>query len=117
MSDFDFSYEGALAAAGAIVHAFEHFGAYQGEWWAKVTYGGETGWVNGYYGSCSGCDALEAEFGYDFDKVDRERFAEFGRSYLEDMVLSQEEAEKKAATNLDWDMEAKNMLAFIQSHA
>ena len=58
------SYQEALEAAGATVHAFEFFGSYQGDWWAKVTYNGETGWVHGSYGSCSGCDAFEAEFGF-----------------------------------------------------
>lgn len=57
------SYEEALQAAGAEVLEFEQFGSYQGDWWAKVRYKDELGWVQGSYGSCSGCDAFESEFG------------------------------------------------------
>ena len=52
------SYELALEEAGAKVLEFQSFGSFQGEWWAKVEYNGEIGWVAGCYGSCSGCDAL-----------------------------------------------------------
>lgn len=57
------SYQLSLETAGAVVHAFEEFGSYQGDWIAKVTYNGETGWVQGSYGSCSVCDALQDEIG------------------------------------------------------
>lgn len=56
------SYQSALESAGAVVHAYEEFGSYQGDWYAKVTHNGVTGWVSGSFGSCSGCDAWEAEF-------------------------------------------------------
>src|SRR5689334_4678174 len=56
------SYCGALEIAGATVERFKEFGSYQGDWWAKVTYNNQTGWVNGSYGSCSGCDAFQGEF-------------------------------------------------------
>src|SRR5574340_1404036 len=93
------SYQEAMEAAGAEVVAFEQFGSYQGAWRAKVRYKGETGWVQGSYGSCSGCDAFEAEFGWYEDACDehhrhqtdcaacqeaaasyRQRLAEFGRT-------------------------------------
>lgn len=137
MADFDLSYEGALVAAGATVHAFQEFGSYQGEWWAKVTYNGETGWVSGSYGSCSGCDALQGQFGWGFGeteewdseyherrpksaerlKEERDQFADFGRSYLEDMIFAQEEAEAEAARNIEWDMEAMSVVDFIRANA
>lgn len=56
------SYEETLELAGATVHIFQEFGSYQGDWWARVTYNGVTGWVTGSYGSCSGCDAFHGEF-------------------------------------------------------
>jgi len=56
------SYEGALRAGGANVLTFQQFGSYQGEWYAKVEFDGRTGWVSGSHGSCSGCDAIEADF-------------------------------------------------------
>lgn len=128
------TYAGALEAAGAVVHAYEEFGSYQGDWWALVTYNGERGWVNGGFGSCSGCDSLQGEFEYNFgepyewdadyrerrpkspEKIAEEiaRFADFGRSYLEDALIGQDEAERKASENLEWDMDAKVMLDFIQ---
>ena len=131
------SYEKAMEAAGAIVHDFEQFGSYQGDWWAKVTYNGETGWVQGSYGSCSGCDAFEGEFGWDdghceehkydskgavgcaecekAEALYQERLADFGRGYL-DGIMSQEKAIEDASENLDWDMEAKEMVEYLKSH-
>ena len=133
------SYSEALKAAGAEVHEFNEFGSYQGDWWAKVTYNEQTGWVTGSYGSCSGCDAFEAEFGYsghdcgsDYyyspfwgdDKFRdgcetcqslKERFIKFGQEYLEG-IMSQEKAEEVAGRNIEWDMEAQKMLDFIRSH-
>ena len=78
------SYKSALIAAGAEVLEFKSFGQYSGTWYAKVKYEGETGWTSGWFGSCTICDAFEAEFGYDDDeKPDyQERLADFGRGYL-----------------------------------
>jgi len=58
------SYQEAIEKAGAKIHAFHSFGSYQGDWWAKVTFKKITGWVHGYHGSCSVCDAFEKEFNY-----------------------------------------------------
>ena len=49
------SYQEALQASGVDVHAFESFGSYQGTWLAHVTYAGETGLIEGSFGSCSPC--------------------------------------------------------------
>jgi len=132
------SYESALEAAGAKILAFEQFGSHQGEWYALVEYNGERGWVNGSYGSCSGCDSFEAEFGYS-DYATRvgesiwadgeyrpateadvaksaEKLAAFGKPYL-DGLLTQEQAEAEAARYIEWDSEAPAMLAFVKAHA
>lgn len=111
------SYKQALEAAGAQVVSFQEFGSYQGDWFAKVVYQGKTGWVSGYYGSCSGCDAFEAEFGWnDDEKPDYQtRLATFGKEYLDD-IKTQEEAEAKAAKNLSWDIDAEEMLKFIREN-
>jgi hypothetical protein len=123
------SYRSALEAAGATVRAFEEFGSYQGEWWALVEYEGRRGWVNGSYGSCSGCDAFQAEFSF----CDEERWddaagkyvpsseypaklAEFGREYLNN-IHSDQAALNAAAQNLEWDLEAEGMVKFIADHA
>ncbi len=131
------SYQVAMEAAGATVHDFESFGSYQGDWWARVTLpDGREGWINGSFGSCSGCDAFEAEFGWGDDEwceehsykhvdaclacQDRkkdytEKLARFGSGYL-DGLLSQEAAEAAASANLEWDSDAQAMLDFIRAH-
>lgn len=68
MSD---GYNRALVAAGCTVIDFEVFGSYQGEWLAQVVMpSGDVRFIKGYYGSCSGCDAFEAEFGFDSHYVE-----------------------------------------------
>lgn len=123
------SYREALVAAGCDVLQFEEFGSYQGEWLALVSHGGFTGIVEGSYGSCSGCDAFEAEFGWDFEsdcdaseKPDyRKRLADFGNSYLPPVIASEwiamQEARIKQNTDEDgycWDSEASEMLDAVR---
>jgi len=135
-------YETALIAAGANVKAMKSFGSYQGEWWALVEYEGRVGWINGSYGSCSGCDAFQANFNYDydeghthaepggyyFDAVDRPvpgcpvcdltqaKLAEFGKRYVDpDYILDQEEAIKSASKYIEWDMDAQEMVDWIKT--
>jgi hypothetical protein len=131
------SYHEALEAAGATIHEFQEFGSYQGDWWALVTIDGEKAWIHGSFGSCSGCDSFEAEFGSQDDKCEphrweynvpacadcdkakqeyRKRLAEFGRGYLTSL-LTQEEAEKEAGRHVEWDSEAPEMLKFVKEHA
>ena len=134
------AYEEALQAAGATVHLFKEFGSYQGDWWAKVTLpDGRSGWINGSYGSCSGCDAYEAEIGYGDEQCSEhcyergpvvdacvtcqsakqafaEKVARFGAGYL-DGLMSQEAAEAEAARNLNWDSNATQMLEFVKANA
>lgn len=80
MSD---NYDDALRAAGATVHAFKTFGCYQGIWLAKVDHNGRIGWVKGYYGSCSDCDALEDIRLYSWDEEDAEKAADYLRRLRE----------------------------------
>lgn len=77
----------------------------------------QAGWVTGEYGSCSGCDAFEAEFGWDAEKDPdyQSKLADFGRSYLDDM-LTQEKAEKSASKNISWDSDAEKMVKFIKEN-
>jgi hypothetical protein len=130
------SYKAAMEAAGARVIAFETFGSYQGDWFAHVEYTGVTGIVQGCYGSCSHCDAFESEFGYREDECNeryaegrqaetctgcsvaradyQERLAAFGREYL-DNIVTKEEAMKYAKRNEEWDMEAKEMIDWLEA--
>lgn len=56
------SYQTALTAAGAVVIDFMYAGSYQGTWGAAVEYQGKRGLVTGAFGSCTVCDAFQAEF-------------------------------------------------------
>ena len=131
-------YQEAMELAGATILEYEKFGSYQGDWWAKVEYNDKKGWVRGSYGSCSGCDAFQGEFGYEDHEHEDEnyfdpiyngfkdgcekcnrvkiRLIDFGKKYLGD-ILTQEEAEKTASENLSWDMEADEMVKFIKDHS
>jgi len=79
------SYQLALEKAGATVLDFKHFGSYQGTWLAFVEYNGEKGIVEGSFGSCSGCDAFQAEFDYcDEPEISDGKFYKSGRTWDED---------------------------------
>lgn len=54
-------YTEALEATGAKVKEYKEFGSYQGTWIAIIEDGR---FIEGSYGSCSGCDSFQAEFGY-----------------------------------------------------
>lgn len=111
------SYHGVLEMAGATVHAFQDFGSYQGDWLAKVTYNGVTGWIKDSYGSCSGCDSFESESGYEQrTKNEWKEFSiKFCKDYLED-IRTYEDMLKMCSENLDWDMEAKDMIKFLEEN-
>lgn len=107
----------ALTAAGAKVLKFECFGSYQGDWLAKVIYKGKEGWVRGAYGSCSGCDAFEAEIDYSpenkgYNKAD---LVKLGNYYLDDFY-TYDEILSKQKENISWDLEAGEMIRFIEAN-
>lgn len=133
------NYEDALKAAGAEVHAYESFGSYQGDWYALVTYNGERGWIHGWYGSCSGCDAFEGEFGWTEGRCDehswvadkeregcaacasaeaeyQRRLADFGKTYLDGLqqsgVILAELQER-----FEWDSDSKEAADWIRAQA
>lgn len=130
------SYEKAIELAGAEILACEYFGSYQGDWYAKVKYNGKVGWVVGSYGSCTGCDAFQAEFGWDthkhidnmyYDPIDygfkdgceecdilKKRLIAFGKVYLDDMI-TQDEAEQQALKN-SWDMSCEEIIAYLKAN-
>lgn len=90
----------ALEAAGAKVKEYWETGDWQGTWFALLD---DNTVVVGSYGSCSGCDAFQAEFDYSYqcnehrytypaladceacqeaEKEYNQKLADFGRSYL-----------------------------------
>lgn len=100
-------YSSALIAAGAEVVDFNTFGDWQGTWIAEVKYNGQHGYVVGFYGSCTGCDAFEAEFYSAYDEEDAtypERLKKFGESYLHN-ILTLEDVKHDYKDCEDWDHE------------
>lgn len=112
------SYESALVAAGCEIIEFRHFGSYQGDWYAHVKFNGETGIVSGSYGSCSGCDSFEAEFGWDDEnKADYlDKLKSFGETYLPVLPVEHYIAgvEKSLVNGYDWNDE-KETLQWLKS--
>ncbi len=95
------SYKLALEKAGANVLDFQEFGSYQGTWLAFVEYNGEKGIVEGSYGSCSGCDAFQAEFDYcDTPEISDGKFYKSGHTWDEEDECNEDEY-KQALENYD----------------
>lgn len=132
-------YREAIEAAGAKVLAYEEFGSYQGDWLAKIKVGGEVKFVRDYYGSCSVCDAFQADFGFQPHKCGKDEYydpfydddgfregcgkcqelkkqlAEFGKEYV-DSAMSFDECMKVVSENLEWDMDAKEMVDWLTAN-
>jgi len=134
------SYELAMERAGAEVLLYKEFGSYQGDWLAKVIYEGKQMWINGSYGSCSGCDSFQAEFdncSHDCDgnggdyynpvhsnrfyKCNRcmeilEKLIEFGLNYINNYAFTQEEMENKLNKDSDYS-DDKEIYEYIIKNA
>ena len=113
-----YGYEEALVAAGANVLEFREFGDYQGSWIAYVEYEGGRGYVRGSYGSCSGCDAFQSEFGWvDEDEAEsaeyRARLADFGRGYLDGELWTAAELREHFAEDAEWDSDAEEIVGWL----
>ena len=131
------SYPYVHETAGATVHCYEEFGAYHGDWLAKVTYKNQTGWIHSYFGSCTGCDAFLNEFGYEdhvcgdnkyYDPIEnsfiedcpkcqeiKARLIRFGQDYLE-TVQSYEDVLEEISENIEWDYDVKEMVQFLKDN-
>ena len=114
-------YRMTMEKAGATVHRFKEYGSYQGDWLAEVTFDGRNGFVRGSYGSCSGCDAFQAECdlshsvdgdyhspswngikeGCEQCAEAEQKFIAFGKSYLKDLK-TKEEMIKELEEGLEW---------------
>lgn len=111
------SYKESLIVAGAKVLEFQHFGDYQGSWFALVDYQDERGWVEGSFGSCSMCDAFQNEFGSEFESVDYDkRLISFGESYLGGLQSSLT-ISNRFADDQEWDGSAGEVFKWITSMA
>jgi hypothetical protein len=109
------SYLDSLKAAGVEVIDACEFGDYEGSWYAVVKYNNQYLMVEGSYGSCSGCDAFLAEFGYiDYNEEKYKRkLIEFGKGYLVqgcDLKKAIENAEK----DCEWDIDSEQKLKWLK---
>lgn len=109
-------YEGCLEAAGAVVLEFQQFGSYQGTWYAACLYNEQLVWAEGSFGSCSGCDSYQAEFGYSIDETPVEKMAAFGKGYL-DSAYTHEQMLEYIARNPppEWDSDHREAYEFIEN--
>jgi hypothetical protein len=62
---------------GKKLISYTEFGSYQGEWVAVLEDGDNLELWKGYYGSCSGCDWIEAEKNYEKETVSLEKAQEY----------------------------------------
>jgi hypothetical protein len=85
-------YSEALEATGATVKEYKEFGSYQGTWIAILEDGR---FVEGSYGSCSGCDSFQGEFSYD-DKIEEYegKYYRNNNHWDEDEEISREMADE-----------------------
>jgi hypothetical protein len=104
-------YEDALKSTDATVHNFASFGDYQGSWYAIITHKDKVGVIKGEYGSCSGCDAFQSEFGY--SDTDADKLRAFGERYL-DGITTIDEALQDVNDYASWDLEAKTLIDWLE---
>jgi hypothetical protein len=101
------SYEDVLLKAGYDVVAYEEFGSYQGEWAAILVDGGV---ILGDYGSCSGCDPLEATIPWDSDKRAKWWTEENCKNFCEEMEYAARKDYDQLLIDSKWnsDFNARN---------
>lgn len=123
----DDGYSRALWACGLKVIDSFRTTDYQGTWWALVEFpNGERYFVRDEFGSCSVCDPYLREFeswtnpqtGEYEDFEERpdylHRLAAFGRQYVTNCMTTSQALEE-ASKNLDWDMDAREAVIWIQA--
>jgi hypothetical protein len=85
-------YQAALEANDVTVREYKEFGSYQGTWIAILDDGR---FVEGGYGSCSGCDAFEGEFGYSNEEIIKQENGKYYKEnyyWDEEKVITEEQA-------------------------
>jgi hypothetical protein len=134
-------YQEAIEANDFVVKDFKEFGSYQGTWIAIIETEDGDRFIEGSYGSCSGCDAFQAEFDYSDEPSERDgkyyvnyeettkeehdkaaetykqRLKKFGESYTDDQQTKEEivaRYEKKCAEEYAWD-DDKEILEWLKS--
>ena len=103
-------------ALGKPVEEYKTFGDYQGTWIAKVD---DDKYIVGGYGSCSVCDAFEAEFSDAWDKEEIElidRYKKFGEEYIHRYHTKEELKRSYDRNEIDsWDIEGKELRDYVRN--
>jgi hypothetical protein len=95
-------YSEAIESNGLKIKEMKEFGSYQGTWIAILEDGR---FIEGSYGSCSGCDAFQAEFNYDEEIVKQEN----GKYYPNNNTWEDEITEGEAiAKNKEYSEKLKS---------
>ena len=124
------SYEEAFACVeGVTVEWAEYYGSYQGNFLCKIQKAGETLYIYDSYGSCSGCDSFQAEFGwstyyYESEGVTQEerlahvkqRMAKWSFSYIESALPLQQMMNYLQNECGQWDDEAIKALKRLEEN-
>lgn len=105
-----YSYEDCFALYPGVTEVeAKYYGSYQGEFLCRIVYNGEILYIHDWYGSCSGCDAFEAEFAWSSSKT-KKNLINFAKSYI-GAALPKEKMIKYLEHELDeWDTEKREML-------
>lgn len=92
----------------------EYYGSYQGEFLCSIIKDGEYLLIHDWYGSCSGCDAFEAELGH--GDVAREDAINFAESYINSAIPRHKMIEflEKEVSDDSWCTEKKEMLQDLE---
>lgn len=93
-------YQRALEVCGVEIVEFKEFGSYHGDWFALLSDGRI---VPGSYGSCSVCDAFQAEFGYyeEITQQENGKYFKDNRSWDDEAEITKEQADEENAGYLE----------------
>jgi len=95
----------------------KYYGSYQGEFLCKIIHKGEAFYIHDWYGSCSGCDSFQAEFGFQWDGSPEDKVIQFAKPYIESALPRDKMLAflKKEIADDPWGGEKKEMLADMEN--
>lgn len=110
------NYKELLESTGFTVHEYfdESDREYSGEWLARVTTpDGENGYIRGFFGSCSGCDELEAmryDLIYGEEQLNRQKAEKLVESIMHECFF---ETKEELKANLKWHSDTSWLMGHI----
>lgn len=110
---------------GKRLIAYNEFGSYQGDWVATLDAGNSIELWKGYYGSCSGCDWLQAERDWHTSEVPLDKAMEYFKEDKPFAVIPKEVMERidvetfetmlPRNTRTIWDFNVKELFDKIKA--